>query len=1010
MCHINNKYVIKSKSTTFLLCCALICYVVFGLNFTAQAQSFEESITRAESLINKEDKTPEETKELNELIRQAKSVPTHKRTDTTKKLINSYDKQKSIEGAQQTLEAAKQNLIDYETGKSNNDSKTTTINPKEELIAEVKYRELLLRRASEERNSDDTNLASLLNKQEELEQYKKDNQGILASQSSINAGGYAGIGQAMQNQSSDYRTQKKEIMQNIVQLTAEINDKKKNLSQVEQNILKQRQEEDEFIQLQKNRNIQDINLQKKYCDNVPPPECDWRNKATSSEIENYRKMTTDIITKNFEVRLCSNTCAPSCYMTENATCLFCDLFKVAFNTSSNMAKHSMETLAIPVFTLVVMAMAVWLAVTVLAFVSAPEVRDTKDLVTSLLNQSFIFAIVVILLQTGGSSFYNLALEPIFTTGMTIAEKTVTPTSAGAICKDAGGYGIIEGGLPSSMGNSIICTMTVVQERVAKIRALGSASICQSWKQRAFIIPHLGFLLTGLGLWIGASILMVAMPFLMLDAILQLAVAAALLPAAIGCYTFKITRGYVKKVWETFLNCMFDFMFLSIIVLILTTAFEQIILDATAGGLDNVIEQGLNVDMNVVLKDLSWFSVSFLKVVFVLILTWTVMGEINGFANQFASSISSTKIGSSIATMGASAAKGAAKNILGKPAEALASESVDMSQRVGRGMVHGIRRANFNRQTNKIIKQARESGGAYGNNFTVKNTDKKGRTTETKVIVNADGTRSMSKIRQIDANTREIVQKDAYFTIKTTESNLAKKKPGALKRGLNRISGNKNKNTVTLNTDESGKVVYRQVSETVRINNDAVNQLINKDGTYNESKMNEILDNSTLPKDKLKVLIANEVIRKRMPNLPQNMRDHKMGKQEVIANDDGGFTVSSVDENGNRTEIKIGFGSNGRMMSELTKIDSNGQAKRLSTDGILNRKQQFRVNQDGNIDEDSVRSTYAYTDHYKPYYDSQRYKNIPMQDSMFDEQEIKNANTFIGKDHKYRNSRMYEFSS
>lgn len=77
--------------------------------------------------------------------------------------------------------------------------------------------------------------------------------------------------------------------------------------------------------------------------------------------------------------------------------------------------------------------------------------------------------------------------------------------------------------------------------------MGSAAICESWKEKVFIIPHLGYLLTGIGLWVGAMILIIAVPFLMLDAVIELAVAAALLPAAIGAYAFKITRRYVKPV-------------------------------------------------------------------------------------------------------------------------------------------------------------------------------------------------------------------------------------------------------------------------------------------------------------------------------------------------------------------------------------------------------------------------------------------------------------------------------
>lgn len=237
-----------------------------------------------------------------------------------------------------------------------------------------------------------------------------------------------------------------------------------------------------------------------------------------------------------------------------------------------------------------------------------------------------------------------------------------------------------GALPPSMGNGIICTMTMIQNRAAKIKALGSAAICESWKEKVFIIPHLGYLLTGIGLWVGAMILIIAVPFLMLDAVIELAVAAALLPAAIGAYAFKITRRYVKPVWDTFMNSMFVFMFVSLIALMLTVAFEQILSEATQGSLDTLLESGATeASLQTVLHDMAWWSVAFLKVCFVLILTWTVMGEAKDFAGQFSSSLSNTSIGSAIGTMGMSAGKSAVMKVAGPTAEAAVNTSLDIGK-------------------------------------------------------------------------------------------------------------------------------------------------------------------------------------------------------------------------------------------------------------------------------------------------------------------------------------------
>ena len=241
---------------------------------------------------------------------------------------------------------------------------------------------------------------------------------------------------------------------------------------------------------------------------------------------------------------CKNSCLPKCYYKALRECTLCGLFKIAFNTSSKMAYHSINTFSGAVLQVVIIGFAIWIAIKILAFVSSPETKDFKDLAQSLLTQGFIVAIVVILLQSGAMSFFNLALDPIYKTGMNIAQKTISidDVASGTTAQEKGLENVEDwefscsddpeiltqktgGALPPAMGNGIICTMTMIQNRAAKIKALGSAAICESWKEKVFIIPHLGYLLTGIGLWVGAMILIIAVPFLMLDAVIELAVAS-----------------------------------------------------------------------------------------------------------------------------------------------------------------------------------------------------------------------------------------------------------------------------------------------------------------------------------------------------------------------------------------------------------------------------------------------------------------------------------------------------
>lgn len=310
---------------------------------------------------------------------------------------------------------------------------------------------------------------------------------------------------------------------------------------------------------------------------------------------------------------CAESCAPKCYYSDLKECTFCGLFKVAFNTASKMAAVSINTFSGSFLKVVIIVFALWLAVLVLGFVSSIETRDFKDFAQNLIHQGFYVLIAVILLKTGAMSFFNLALEPIFNTGLNIAQATISAQDvvsqtkdplAKTACPASGNYGIItdkEGGaLPPSMGENIICTMTLIQARAAKVKALGSASLCYSWEKKFLIIPHLAYMLTGLGLWVGAMILIIAVPFLMIDSVIELAIAAALLPFAIAAYAFKITRKYTSPVWNTFLNSVFAFLFICLIALMLTTAFEQVLLDNTKD-LDQLLTSGTDANLEDMLK-------------------------------------------------------------------------------------------------------------------------------------------------------------------------------------------------------------------------------------------------------------------------------------------------------------------------------------------------------------------------------------------------------------------------
>lgn len=709
------------------------------------------------------------------------------------------------------------------------------------------------------------------------------------------------------------------------------------------------------------------------------------NKGETTEATGNKKGGGDN-----SVDICSKNCSPYCYYEDLDRCTFCRLFETFFNTASSMAKKAMNTFAGSVVQVVIIAFAIWLAVLVLGFISSVETRDVKDLVSSILQQSFMVALVIILLQTGGASFFNLVLNPIYTTGMKIAQTALSPdlskvktdgktliatqgdrsdqiialmsknkssamsdeqkNSYKVICDKGNIYGLDKGALPQEMGESILCTMTMIQNQASKIKALGSSAICYSWQKRVLIFPHLSYLLTGIGLWIGGMILIIAVPFLMIDAVLELAVAAALLPAAIGAYAFKITRRYSKPVWDTFLNSMFVFMFVSLIALMLTTAFEMVLIDTTKGSLDELIFANTDaMSFEKMLKDISWFSLAFLKICFALILTWTVMGEAKDFAGQFSGSISNTAIGSQIGTMAGSFTKSAVKKASSPLAEAAGDHLWRGGGNLLRSPFHAINRARMNRRNNRVVKQGTKIGeDTYKlGNRTVR-IDQNGNKT---LLSTKDKTVRSGWGKKLGTVTSTKIQ-SKHFSVETQSGVL-----------------------------DDGTTYQRDI---IKLNSSAIRKLYNRRGRVNQDVYDELLESCGNDK-KLKIALMKEITHHRMPNMKHKINDHAFSSQELI--EENGQVVGYIERlpDGSKVEVRISTNEKGRMMTEITQTSAKGVGTRLATDGLLNIKSTFLTQDgtaDGAMDKDTLRDRISAAAYYNDIRTTGRFHREIEEEGMF----------------------------
>ena len=623
-------------------------------------------------------------------------------------------------------------------------------------------------------------------------------------------------------------------------------------------------------------------------------------------------------------------CNPATFKQTYEKCIFCNLFKVAFNTCSSIAKKSFETFADPVATLVAVGFAIWIAFFLLSYLSSLKTEEPKRFLKELLQKAFVVLFVYMFLKSDSASFMSIALDPIFNTGFKLAQLAMDGTEC------SGDYGILaDGGLPASMGNSIICTIKAIQDKLTNLMAMGTSSMCVAIFVKAYfgVFPHLGYLIAGIGMWIGALLLLFIFPFLMLDSVLRMGVACALLPAAIGAYAFGWTRQYVDRIWETFLHAMFQFVFLTIVILIICNALENIMIGAVS---DEEISQGMWM---VALNRLKWTGVPFLKTIFVILLAWAVLGQIASFARSFASTISTRDEARNIGGMAASAAKGIF-NRTAKPAlQKVGNEMGNAARNAGNAAKSFAVRRYQNYKANKFMDADYRSRKGI-----TEGKDENGNVTYTK--------NSRSWFLQRKKQTTLTLNGDQQ--VWTKEKRLS---PTTIQR--TQIAGDVKTESVIKNGTT--------VSEKVEFNNKKNQNLLAYD-KIDTSAVEELRRNNAGNLEAINKAILYQAMEARMPGVINShfeLRHMKDNGQLQVSKDENGNEVMSItktEQNGTRHIYSMITAADGTVTTAYEKIKADGKAEILRSNGLMNKKTTLVYDNDGKVKNGSARSSYAAARH------------------------------------------------
>ncbi len=654
--------------------------------------------------------------------------------------------------------------------------------------------------------------------------------------------------------------------------------------------------------------------------------------------ETAKKIVDRDITLCKGIKRCSPACKyDSIELQSGEICTFCPLLILIFKTVSAVGDRSATNFSNSIVALVAVAFAIWLAVECIKFVSSIKVKDFKDFAQTLVTKSFVVLVAIVILKVGVGSFYDILVRPVFNTALHMSDMMQeTPNDEyhnktklkgneyvkgdDRIKVESSVFGTYKNGLPNEMGISIVTTMTKMENRVRMLSAFGMALMCQSWSDRIFIFPKFGMLIVGFVTWILSVSIIVIVPFLMIDVIFQLGAAVALLPFAIGGYPFDYTKKmFASKVWNTFLNSAFTFLFTSVIVLILLGAL-QISISSTLGEeeffamFDSSSEKG--AEYFAAIKDsMHIFSIPVLKLFFVFLLAWSVMNMGKEFASEFASAFSATNLGSQTGGLLGSMAKGAALKAatpVAKGASMLAKKGADNARRgmkrAGARFANRVVSSKFDKDESKLEKGPngeiiakgwfgrQHIKDANGNITTVRNGIAKKR---------KNGTREVTVTERIRAENAIIVTRTLQIQKKDENGNWvvidSKELPGKI-----------------IPTDKSAEGAF------------------NKDGSCNPEVLAAMLKGTSgAAREKAQRLLHAGIMEQRFSRGAFNMSNMTAIEESRNAAT-GESVVKYMNKKGEIIITKMKIRSDGFIETTLTKIDSTGLVSTLESDGVRNK--------------------------------------------------------------------------
>lgn len=246
-------------------------------------------------------------------------------------------------------------------------------------------------------------------------------------------------------------------------------------------------------------------------------------------------------------------------------CMLCPLFEILRESATEMANKSWNDFAEALSTVILIASAIYIALSTLKMVGAFGKQNVADFLTSDKNGLFILlfktAIIYYILAYGFDTILEYLIQPLFASIVDIAKKISPSIELSS--------GMVPQAHASNKSWKPIFDMLYnlsenFNNEVSYIIAIGQTMACVS--TIGFILKwKFLMLIYGSLIFIFGWMLLTGISFYLIDIMVRALFAAVLLPLGIACAISKLTVTYTKNIWNLFLNVVFNIVILGIIL-------------------------------------------------------------------------------------------------------------------------------------------------------------------------------------------------------------------------------------------------------------------------------------------------------------------------------------------------------------------------------------------------------------------------------------------------------------